>query len=68
MGGGYGGFIVVVKFIEVGFVNGFDDFCIIEVGGGYGGIWYWNCYFGLYCDVESYIYMLLLEEMGYVFK
>jgi cation diffusion facilitator CzcD-associated flavoprotein CzcO len=31
-----------------------------------GGTWYWNRYPGIACDVESYVYMPLLEELGYV--
>src|SRR3546814_17975189 len=32
------------------------------------GTWYWNRYPGAQCDVESYIYLPLLEETGYVPK
>ena len=38
-------------------------FC--EKGGDVGGTWYWNRYPGIACDVESYSYFPLLEEMGY---
>jgi cation diffusion facilitator CzcD-associated flavoprotein CzcO len=31
-----------------------------------GGTWYWNRYPGVMCDIESYIYMPMLEEMGYI--
>jgi len=31
-------------------------------------VWYWNRYPGLMCDVESYIYLPLLEETGFVPK
>ena len=37
-----------------------------SAGGDFGGTWYWNRYPGAMCDVESYIYMPLLEELGYV--
>ena len=37
----------------------------IEKGGDFGGTWYWNRYPGAQCDVESYIYLPLLEELGY---
>ncbi|HAC79274.1 MAG TPA: monooxygenase, partial [Deltaproteobacteria bacterium] len=33
-----------------------------------GGTWYWNRYPGAACDVESYVYLPLLEEVGYVPK
>ncbi|MBM3672148.1 MAG: NAD(P)/FAD-dependent oxidoreductase [Actinobacteria bacterium] len=39
---------------------------LIDKAGGVGGTWYWNRYPGLYCDVESYIYMPMLEEMDYI--
>ncbi len=39
---------------------------IMDLAGGVGGTWYWNRYPGLMCDVESYIYLPLLEELGYV--
>ena len=38
---------------------------IVEKGGDFGGTWYWNRYPGAMCDVESYIYLPLLEEIGY---
>ena len=39
---------------------------LIDTAGGIGGTWYWNRYPGVMCDVESYIYMPMLEEMGAV--
>ena len=47
---------------------GVDDIRIIEKGGDFGGTWYWNRYPGAQCDIESYIYLPLLEEVGYVPK
>ena len=44
---------------------GFNDVRICEKGGDVGGTWYWNRYPGIACDVESYSYLPLLEEMGY---
>lgn len=41
---------------------------LIDVAGGIGGTWYWNRYPGVMCDVESYVYMPMLEEMNYVPK
>ena len=43
---------------------GIEDFRIFEAGGDFGGTWYWNRYPGVQCDVESYVYMPLLEEVG----
>ena len=39
---------------------------LVEKGGGIGGTWYWNQYPGAQCDIESYIYLPLLEELGVV--
>ncbi|OBB14635.1 monooxygenase [Mycolicibacterium setense] len=45
---------------------GVTDIRVIDTGGDFGGAWYWNRYPGVMCDVESYIYLPLLEETGYV--
>ena len=47
---------------------GFESLRIIETGGDFGGTWYWNRYPGAMCDVESYFYLPLLEETGYMPK
>jgi len=44
---------------------GFADVRFCEKGGDVGGTWYWNRYPGIACDVESYSYLPLLEEMDY---
>ncbi len=62
IGGGLAGLITGARLRQAGI----DDFLIIEKGGGFGGTWYWNRYPGAQCDVESYIYLPLLEESGYV--
>ncbi|MFJ9370620.1 flavin-containing monooxygenase [Nocardia sp. NPDC101769] len=36
--------------------NGFDDFAILEKGSDVGGVWHWNHYPGLTCDVPSQLY------------
>ncbi|MGW4246899.1 flavin-containing monooxygenase [Nocardia sp. NPDC004722] len=36
--------------------NGFDDFVILEKGSDVGGVWHWNHYPGLTCDVPSQVY------------
>jgi cyclohexanone monooxygenase len=46
--------------------QGIDDFLIVEKAAGWGGAWYWNRYPGLACDTESYIYLPMLEEVGYI--
>jgi len=60
IGGGLGGLILGARLREAGV----KDIRIIEKGGDFGGTWYWNRYPGAACDVESYIYLPLLEEVG----
>ena len=43
---------------------GIDDIRIVERAGNVGGTWYWNRYPGIQCDIESYVYLPLLEETG----
>ncbi|HXW33913.1 MAG TPA: NAD(P)/FAD-dependent oxidoreductase [Acidimicrobiales bacterium] len=45
---------------------GIERIRIIDQAGGIGGTWYWNRYPGVMCDVESYIYMPMLEELDYI--
>jgi cation diffusion facilitator CzcD-associated flavoprotein CzcO len=62
VGGGIAGILVGVELRKAGV----ERFRIIDQAGGIGGTWYWNRYPGVMCDVESYIYLPMLEEMGYV--
>ena len=62
IGGGFAGLITAARLIGAGV----DDFLIVEKGGDFGGTWYWNRYPGAQCDVESYVYLPLLEETGYI--
>jgi len=48
--------------------HGIDSIRVIDQAGGFGGTWYWNRYPGVMCDVESYCYMPMLEEMEYIPK
>ena len=64
IGGGFGGLLAAARLREAGV----QDLRIIEKGGDFGGTWYWNRYPGAQCDIESYIYLPLLEEIGYVPK
>jgi cyclohexanone monooxygenase len=64
IGGGFGGLLAAARLREAGI----EDIRVIEKGGDFGGTWYWNRYPGAMCDVESYIYLPLLEEVGYVPK
>ena len=62
VGGGFGGLLTAARLREAGI----EHVRIIEAGGDVGGTWYWNRYPGAACDVESYIYLPLLEETGYM--
>jgi cyclohexanone monooxygenase len=64
IGGGFGGLLAGARLREAGV----DSIRMIEKGGDFGGTWYWNRYPGAACDVESYIYLPLLEELAYVPK
>jgi len=60
IGGGFGGLLTAAKLRD----RGMGSFRIIEQAGDFGGTWYWNRYPGVRCDIEAYIYMPLLEEVG----
>ncbi len=62
IGGGFGGLLAGARLREAGVKN----VRLIEKGGDFGGTWYWNRYPGAACDVESYVYLPLLEEVGYM--
>ena len=64
LGGGFGGMLMGARLKEAGITN----VRIIEKAGDFGGTWYWNRYPGAQCDIESYVYLPLLEETGYVPK
>ncbi|PQM27097.1 monooxygenase [Sphingopyxis lindanitolerans] len=61
IGAGFGGLQAAAELIK----SGISDFRIIDKAGDFGGVWYWNRYPGASCDIESYIYMPMLEDMGY---
>lgn len=62
VGGGFGGLLNAGRLSNQGVRN----IRIVEKGADFGGTWYWNRYPGAACDVESYIYLPLLEELGYM--
>jgi len=61
VGAGFAGLLLWYKLSQAGF----KDVRFCEKGGDVGGTWYWNRYPGIACDVESYSYFPLLEEMEY---
>jgi len=64
VGGGFGGLMAGGRFREAGL----KDLRIIEAAADFGGTWYWNRYPGAQCDIESYCYLPLIEELGYMPK
>ncbi len=64
IGGGFGGLMMGGRLREAGYT----DIRVIEQGGDFGGTWYWNRYPGAMCDVESYCYLPMLEELNYIPK
>jgi len=62
IGGGFSALLTSARLRE----KGVESIRIVEKGGDVGGTWYWNRYPGVACDVVSYDYLPLLDEMGYV--
>lgn len=62
IGAGFGGLLTGARLRELGV----DKIRLIDKAADVGGTWYWNRYPGIACDVESYVYLPLLEETGYL--
>lgn len=62
IGGGFAGLLTAVHLVKAGV----EDVTVIDKAADYGGTWYWNRYPGIACDTDSYLYLPLLEETGYV--
>jgi cation diffusion facilitator CzcD-associated flavoprotein CzcO len=62
VGGGIAGILAGVQLRKAGV----ERIRIVDQAGGIGGTWYWNQYPGVMCDIESYIYMPMLEDLDYV--
>ncbi|MFD6444089.1 flavin-containing monooxygenase [Promicromonospora sp. NPDC060204] len=62
VGGGFGGLLTGARLREAGV----ESLRMMDEAGDFGGTWYWNRYPGIHCDIESYVYLPLLEETGYV--
>jgi cation diffusion facilitator CzcD-associated flavoprotein CzcO len=62
IGGGFSALLTSARLREYGV----ESIRIVERGADVGGTWYWNRYPGVACDVVSYDYLPLLDEMDYV--
>jgi cation diffusion facilitator CzcD-associated flavoprotein CzcO len=62
LGAGWGGIMAAHHLTQAGVTN----FRNVDTAGDFGGVWYWNRYPGIQCDNESYCYLPLLEEMGFI--
>ncbi|MEU8534471.1 flavin-containing monooxygenase [Streptomyces parvulus] len=62
VGGGFGGILAGARLRQ----QGVERIRVVEKGGDFGGTWYWNRYPGIHCDVETHVYLPLLDETGYV--
>ena len=62
VGGGIAGILAGARLRQAGV----ERIRIIDQAGGIGGTWYWNRYPGVMCDVESYMYLPMLEELDYI--
>ena len=62
VGGGIAGVLAGAELRNAGV----ERIRIVDQAGGIGGTWYWNRYPGVMCDVESYLYLPMLEELDVV--
>jgi cation diffusion facilitator CzcD-associated flavoprotein CzcO len=62
IGGGFSALLTSARLRE----RGIESVRIVERGSDVGGTWYWNRYPGAACDVVSYDYLPLLDELDYV--
>jgi cation diffusion facilitator CzcD-associated flavoprotein CzcO len=62
VGGGIAGILAGANLRKAGL----QRIKIVDLAGGVGGTWYWNRYPGVMCDVESYMYIPMLEEFDYI--
>jgi cation diffusion facilitator CzcD-associated flavoprotein CzcO len=62
LGAGWGGVMAAYHLTQAG-VKSIRN---VDTAGDFGGVWYWNRYPGIQCDNESYCYLPLLEETGFM--
>jgi cyclohexanone monooxygenase len=60
VGAGFGGLLAGARLRDAGF----ERIRLLDAAADVGGTWYWNRYPGAACDVQSYIYLPLIEELG----
>ncbi|MCY4037173.1 MAG: NAD(P)/FAD-dependent oxidoreductase, partial [bacterium] len=57
IGAGPGGLCAAIRLRQ----SGFENFTVLEKGGGVGGTWYHNRYPGCACDIQSELYSFSFE-------
>jgi cyclohexanone monooxygenase len=62
LGGGIAGLLAGAYLKKAGV----DDVHVIEMGGDFGGVWYWNRFPGIQCDNDAYCYVPMLEELNFI--
>jgi cyclohexanone monooxygenase len=62
LGGGLAGLLAGAYLKKAGV----DDVHVIEMGGDFGGVWYWNRFPGIQCDNDAYCYIPMLEELNFM--
>ena len=62
LGGGIAGLLSAANLKKAGV----GDVRVIEMGGDFGGVWYWNRFPGIQCDNDAYCYVPMLEELNFV--
>jgi cyclohexanone monooxygenase len=62
LGGGIAGLLAGAHLKKAGV----DDVHVIEMGGDFGGVWYWNRFPGIQCDNDAYCYIPMLEELNFI--
>ena len=62
IGAGFSALLVSARLRQAGV----ESIQLVERAADVGGTWYWNRYPGVACDVPSYDYLPLLDELDYV--
>jgi cyclohexanone monooxygenase len=62
LGGGIAGLLSAANLKKAGI----GDVRVVEMGGDFGGVWYWNRFPGIQCDNDAYCYVPMLEELNFV--